>query len=124
MELLKQIFTWWNGTTIGTRIYTWRNGQLVGSDESGNRYYESRDGRRWVQYNGYAEPSTIPPGWHGWIHHKVDVAPPQEAYTPREWQKPHQANLTGTAGAYHPQGSLMHAKPREIAPDYEAWQPK
>ena len=31
--------------------------------------------RRWVIYNGYAEASTMPPSWHGWMHHTVDVPP-------------------------------------------------
>ena len=31
--------------------------------------------RRWVIYNGYVEASTIPPGWHGWMHHMVDAPP-------------------------------------------------
>ena len=38
MSLLSQIFTWWNGQTIGTRFYTARNGELVGEDDQGNRY--------------------------------------------------------------------------------------
>ena len=31
--LLTQIFTWWNGQTIGTRFHTWRFGKKVGQDE-------------------------------------------------------------------------------------------
>ena len=38
MSLLSQIFTWWNGQTIGTRFYTSRRGELVGEDDQGNRY--------------------------------------------------------------------------------------
>ncbi len=38
--LLLQIFTWWNGQTIGTRFHTWRFGKKVGQDEFGNTYYE------------------------------------------------------------------------------------
>ena len=38
--LLTQIFTWWNGQTIGTRFHTWRFGKKVGQDELGNTYYE------------------------------------------------------------------------------------
>ena len=37
--LLTQIFTWWNGQTIGTRFHTWRFGKKVGQDELGNTYY-------------------------------------------------------------------------------------
>src|SRR3546814_15316001 len=108
-NLLPQIFTWWNGKTIGTRLFTWRFGKKVGEDEFGNVYYEGPNTsfgipRRWVVYNGYAEASAIPPGWHGWMHHRTDVPPPQDDYTPREWQKAHTPNLTGPAGAYRPQG--------------------
>jgi len=35
-NLLVQIFTWWNGQTIGTRFATWRFGKRVGEDELGN----------------------------------------------------------------------------------------
>ena len=82
-EFLVQFFTWWNGQTLGTRLHTWRYGKMVGQDESGNTYYEGgtdSEGRtrRWVIYNGLAEASRIPPGWHGWMHHRVDVAPSQE----------------------------------------------
>ena len=30
-----------------------------------------------------------------------------ENYVPREWQKPHQPNLTGTPAAYRPKGSIL-----------------
>ena len=96
MKSLLQIFTWWNGQTIGTRFHTWRFGKRVGEDAVGNVYYEGgKDSegrtRRWVIYNGYAEASAIPPGWHGWMHHRTDVSPADENYQPREWQKPHRA---------------------------------
>lgn len=132
-QLLLQIFTWWNGQTIGTRFHTWRKGEQVGTDASGNIYYRTRGGvidpalgveRRWVVYNGLAEGSAVPPGWNGWLHHTVDVAPSQESYSPREWQKPHQENHTGTARAYRPQGSTLAAGTRPDATgDYRAWKP-
>jgi NADH:ubiquinone oxidoreductase subunit len=131
MTFLKQFFTWWSGQTLGTRFYTWRKGERVGEDEFGNVYYrapsalpESIPERRWVIYNGYAEASTIPPGWHGWIHHKVDIPPVNENYAARQWQKPHRPNLTGTPGAYHPPGSLLIPRPAKPAPDYEPWRPE
>ena len=104
-----QFFTWWNGQTLGTRFHTWRHGKPVGRDEQGNAYYEGgtdSEGRtrRWVIYNGVADASRIPPGWHGWMHHRVDTAPSHENYQPREWQKPHQANLTGTSRRLPAQG--------------------
>ena len=125
-----QFFTWWNGQTLGTRFHTWRHGKPVGQDEAGNLYYEGgtdSEGRtrRWVIYNGPAEASRIPPGWHGWMHHRVDVAPSREDYKPREWQKPHQPNLTGTPEAYRPAGSTLASGRRPKATgDYQAWKPE
>ena len=128
-KFLLQFFTWWNGTTLNTRFYTWRKGTRVGEDEFGNVYYQGgtdSEGRtrRWVQYNGYSEASTIPPGWHGWIHHKVDVAPVDDDYKPYEWQKPHLQNLTGTPAAYRPRGSIVTNEERpRVSGDYDAWTP-
>ena len=122
---LLQIFTWWNGQTIGTRFYTWRFGQPVGEDERGNRFYQMADGqRRWVIYNGAAEPTAIGPGWHGWMHHRVDTPPSKEDYRPHDWEMPHQENLTGTGRAYRPKGSLLNTAERpRVSGDYDAWQP-
>ncbi len=123
--LLLQIFTWWNGQTMGTRFFTWRKGIEVGRDEAGNVYYQDATAkRRWVIYNGVAEPTTIPPGWHGWMHHRTDTPPPREDYKPRAWQQPHCANLTGTPAAYRPKGSILATgtRPRSTG-DYDAWTP-
>jgi len=130
---LLKFFTWWSGQTFGTQLWTWRFGELVGQDEQGNTYYRTKGGkidptlgfqRRWVVYNGYAEATKIPPEWHGWIHHTVDVAPTEESYTPREWEKPHLANQTGTPQAYRPSGSTLASGRRPKATgDYHAWTP-
>lgn len=123
------LFTWWNGATVGTRFHTWRKGTRVGEDELGNVYYQGGQDsegrtRRWVIYKGYAEASAIPPGWHGWMHHRTDVSPVEEDYIPFEWQKPHQANLTGSAGAYRPKGSITSDSKRpNVTGDYDAWTP-
>ena len=88
----------------------------MGEDEFGNRYFRTKGGkidpslgfeRRWVIYPGYRRGLDIPPSWHGWMHHTVDTPPTQENYTPRDWQKPHRPNLTGTPGAYRPPGSTL-----------------
>ena len=80
---LLKIFTWWNGQTFGTQLWTWRFGELVGEDEQGNRYFRTKGRkidpslgfeRRWVVYNGYAEATRVPPSWHGWLHHTVDIS--------------------------------------------------
>ncbi len=116
--------TWWDGQTLNTQFWTWRNGQRVGEDAEGNVFYQSHDGkRRWVIYNGEAEASRVNPDWHGWLHHTYKE-PPTKAPLPRKtWEKPHQENLTGTAMAYAPAGSLRRAEP-EARQDYEAWSPE
>jgi NADH:ubiquinone oxidoreductase subunit len=130
---LLRIFTWWNGETLGTQFWTWLRGEYVGADELGNRYYRTKGGkidpglgfeRRWVIYNGEAEASTVPPSWHGWLHHTVDVPPPWDKVVPRPWWKPHRPNMTGTPGAQRPTGSILAQGRRPKATgDYKAWKP-
>ncbi|MGY5779283.1 NADH:ubiquinone oxidoreductase subunit NDUFA12 [Rhizobium sp. LEGMi135b] len=128
-NFIVQTFTWWNGQTMGTRFATWRFGKRVGEDEFGNVYYEggmSSYGlpKRWVIYKGYAEASAIPPGWHGWMHHRTDVPPSKENYAVKDWQKEHRANPTGSPQAYRPPGSLAVAGERpRVTGDYDAWTP-
>lgn len=125
-NLLLQLFTWWNGATVGTRLFTARHGQFVGEDEAGNRYYQTAGGkRRWVVYNGYAEGSAVPPGWYGWLHHTVDFPPVNDGYAARAWQKPHEPNATGTVNAWRPSGSLLNPDPKpQGEPTYTAWTPQ
>ena len=133
LRALTLIFTWWNGATIGTLWHTFKNGRLVGTDEFGNRYYETRNGkkhkalgfvRRWVIYNGEAEASRIPPGWYGWMHHKLDGVPDAENYKARPWEMTHRQNPTGTANAWRPQGSILGAGKRpKVTGDYQPWTP-
>lgn len=116
--------TWWNGQTLNTQLWTWRNGTKVGEDTQGNVFYENKDkSRRWVIYNGEAEASRIDPDWHGWLHHTWDATPTEAPLTHKSWQKPHQENLTGTALAYAPKGSIRRAAPMPRS-DYEAWTPE
>jgi NADH:ubiquinone oxidoreductase subunit len=132
-NFLLRFFTWWNGQTFGTQVWTWAYGEFVGTDEFGNRYYRTRGGkidpalameRRWVIYNGVAEASTVPPSWHGWLHHTVDTPPTRETYQQRPWHKPHRPNLTGTPGAHRPSGSILAQGRRPKATgDYKAWTP-
>ena len=73
---------------------------------------------------GEAEASQIGPGWHGWMHHRVDTPPVDENYKPRDWQKPHVPNQTGTRYAYRPKGSLLNTAERpRVTGDYDAWTP-
>jgi NADH:ubiquinone oxidoreductase subunit len=127
------IFTWWNSATWGTFWWTWLYGEHVGTDSQGNRYYRTDRGRvekdfqferRWVIYNGLAEPSRIGPDWHGWLHHTVDTPPTEDNYKPRDWEKPHRPNYTGTPLAWRPPGSTLSTGKRPQATgDYKAWSP-
>lgn len=131
--LLLELFTWWNSETMGTRLFTKRHGELVGTDQFGNTYYRSKGGakdptigfqRRWVIYKGEAEASAIPPGWHAWMHHKVDTPPTEETYVPRSWEREHHSNRTGTPLAHRPKGSLLSEAHRpKVTGDYDAWTP-
>jgi NADH:ubiquinone oxidoreductase subunit len=123
MRFLLRLLTWWNDQTLGTQLFTSRHGRKVGQDTEGNTYYQTADGkRRWVIYNGETEASRVPPDWHGWLHHTY-AEPPTEAPLPRKaWEQPHQANLTGTAAAWVPPGSLRRPEPAARR-DYDAWQP-
>jgi len=132
-DFLLEILTWWRGNTWGTRLWIAMNGVFVGEDEFGNKYYRSKKPtgpngyeRRMVIYaGGYAEASAIPPGWHGWMHYRTHTPPAEEAYKPREWQRPHIPNLTGTAFAYRPEGSLLNKGERpRVTGDYDAWSPE
>lgn len=125
MGILSKIFTWWDGATIGTALFSMRNGVQVGSDDAGNRYYQSKDTvRRWVIYNGANDAGRVDPDWHGWLHHTHDGAP--ETYLPpaRNWELDATGNLTGTSAAYRPAGALEQGGKRARAVgDYEAWSP-
>jgi NADH:ubiquinone oxidoreductase subunit len=124
MHVLLRLLTWWNHSTLGTWLYTVRRGVPVGEDAQGNRFYQSRDGkRRWVIYNGETEASRISPDWHGWMHHTWDTPPTEQPLPHKPWEKPHQENLTGTPAAYVPAGSIRRPAPVERR-DYEAWQPE
>jgi len=103
LTFIKEILTWWNRQTLGTRIHTIFFGKFVGQDEFGNKYYENKKRKkRWVIYNGEIEATKIPVEWYSWMHftpNKIEKKHELEKY---EWQKPHQSNLTGTEEAYYP----------------------
>ena len=131
MGVFGELFSWWNGQTMGTRLFTARRGVLVGQDDEGNRYYEEKSAgplgrkRRWVIYNGIAESSRVSPAWHGWLHYTVETPPTASPAVVKPWEKPHRPNLSGTTGAYHPPGSLYREPgkgPRTRA--YEPWVPE
>jgi NADH:ubiquinone oxidoreductase subunit len=126
MGLLKNMFTWWEGASLGTTLFTSRNGERVGTDALGNVYYRSKKGdKRWVIYNGSNDASRIPPEWYSWIHHQIDGLPDEALPPVRRFQKPPTPNLTGTDQAYLPSGALERGGRRQAASgDYQAWTPE
>ena len=127
MGILNTIFralTWWEGQTLNTQFWTWRKGMKVGEDDQGNVYYRNHDDtRRWVIYNGDMEASRVSPDWHGWLHRTWDEPPTDKPLPHKSWEKPHVENLTGTAMAYAPAGSIRQEHPKDRS-DYEAWSPE
>ncbi|HEX8526688.1 NADH:ubiquinone oxidoreductase subunit NDUFA12 [Allosphingosinicella sp.] len=125
MGLFKNLFTWWEGASLGTSIFTWRNGVKAGTDSLGNVYYRSKKGdRRWVIYSGSNDASRIPPEWYSWMHRHIDSVPDEALPPPPQYLKPPTANLTGTPLAYRPSGALERGGRRQAASgDYEAWTP-
>ncbi len=120
-------FTWWNGASWGTSLFSRRHGEEVGRDEAGNIYFKHRDdpGRRWVIYDGNNDSSRVPPGWNAWLRGTIDAAPDKALPPRRSFEQAPQANLTGTATAYRPGGSLARGGPRAVATgDYQAWKPE
>ncbi len=117
-------------TTMVTWFQTLLGGRPVGADSFGNRYYETRsrqDGkhyRRWVIYKHEDEASSVPPGWHAWLHYTVDKTPMEVYPVARFWQRSHVPNRTGTASAYRPPGHTLQGGKRDHATgDYEPWTP-
>ncbi|MDZ7904984.1 MAG: NADH:ubiquinone oxidoreductase subunit NDUFA12 [Cypionkella sp.] len=124
MRILLRLLTWWNSQTLGTQLFTWRKGIRVGADDQGNIYYRNKDAsRRWVIYHGEAEASRVSPDWHGWLHHTWPHPPTEKPLKHKAWEAPHVENLTGTAAAYAPTGSIKAGAPAPRR-DYDAWAPK
>ena len=102
LTIFKQIFTWWNQQTFGTRLQIFVSGKLVGQDKNGNKYYESKSGKRWVIYNGEVEASKIPNEWYSWMHHINNKIENDHDLKKYDWQKDHLSNQTGSSHSYHP----------------------
>ena len=102
LTMLKEIFTWWNRQTLGTRIQIFFFGKLVGKDHLGNKYYQSKSGKRWVTYNGEIEASKIPNEWYSWMHFINNNIENTHQIKKYEWQKEHLSNQTGSENSYHP----------------------
>ena len=116
LTIFKEVFTWWNQQTVGTRIQTFFYGKYVGKDKMGNKYYQSNSGKRWVIYNGEVEASKIPDEWYSWMHHMNNKIEKSKNIIKYHWQKTSQPNKTGTDQAYHP-----NKENNEIKKKYTSW---
>ena len=111
-----RIFTWWNKQTFGTFLKTLFFGKYVGSDDFGNKYYQSKTNERWVVYANNVEATKITSDWFLWIHHTIDKIPDSKN-TKYSWQKKHLENQTGTNNSYKP----VKIRKGEIKKKYETW---
>ena len=126
-KLLRFLFTWWNGTTVGTKLYTYFKGKKVGEDYFGNSYYESKDKtNRWCIYSNESEASKISPEWNSWLRFISDSSP-DGSDTVYEWQKVFNGNLTGIEGTYKPGIVRVSSSKKDTSSyeaDYQAWKPE
>ena len=107
--MLKAIFTWWNGATIGARFTIGRRGIFIGQDATGNRYFEAKDNRD---------------SYDGRKHYTFDDHPINEPLKRQSWEKDHKPNLSGTIHAWRPKGAIGKGGQRpEATGDYQAWKP-
>ena len=116
LTLLKEIFTWWNHQTLGTRLFTLFFGKLVGEDDFGNKYYESKSSRRWVIYKNEIDATKIPNEWYSWMHFTKNKIENLHNLKKFDWQKPHQSNLTGSDNAYNPKKNK-----NAVSKKYKTW---
>ena len=117
LTFIKEILTWWNRQTVGTRLQTIFSGKFVGEDEFGNKYYENKKKKkRWVIYSGEIEATKIPVEWYSWMHsikNKIEDNHKLEKY---DWQLNHTPNLTGTNKSYNPKKNQNANKKK-----YKTW---
>ena len=126
-SLLKYLFTWWNGNTVGTKLYTFLRGKKVGEDYLGNSYFESKNlESRWCIYRDQSEASRISPEWNSWLRYISNTVPTSDNIT-YEWQKRFDGNTTGLGGAYKPSITNEGSSKEDLEnyqSDYKAWKPE
>ena len=110
LTIFKELFTWWNRQTLGTRIQTALFGKLVGEDEFGNKYYQNKSGKRWVIYKEEVEASKISDQWYSWMHYTKNKIENVHDLKKFGWQKTHKTNQTGTKQPYNPKENKKATK--------------
>ena len=120
--MLREIFTWWNGQTLGTRLWTYFSGILAGVDSQGNKYFHNKkDTKRWVIYANEVESTNVNPEWNNWLRFTSKVIASEEKKY--KWQKNHLSNQTGTANAYDPEKDKTNDSSKKRNDDYIKWSP-
>ena len=126
-RLLKYLFTWWNGTTVGTNLFTFLKGKKVGEDYLGNSYYESKEQeKRWCIYFDQSEASRISPEWNSWLRFISNTVPDSNNNS-YEWQKFFKGNASGLDSAYKPsiiREGRLNEDLEDYQSDYKAWKPE
>ena len=112
---IKIFFTWWKRQTFGTFLKTLFFGKYIGSDEQGNKYYQSKKNERWVIYDNNIEATKITSDWYLWMHHTINEIP-KDNLKKFSWQKKHEENQTGTVKSYKPNKISKKQKKK-----YEIW---
>lgn len=124
--------------TLTIRILTLFKGEQIGTDESGNQYYQEcsilkrwiidqskgqkHKLRRWVIYKDGSDPSLVSPEWYSWLHFITNY--PLKLSEKHPWQQPYQANATGTRLAHKPTGSLLRRqRPNPSRYQCKGWTP-
>ena len=124
---LKYLFTWWNGSTVGTNLFTFLKGKKIGQDYLGNSYFESKDKeKRWCIYCDQSEASRISPEWNSWLRFISNTVPASNIIT-YDWQKHFKGNVTGLDGAYKPSITRAGRLDEDLdnyQSDYKAWKPE
>ena len=113
---IKIFFTWWKRQTFGTFLKTLFFGKYIGSDEQGNKYYQSKKNERWIIYANNIEATKITSEWYLWMHHTIDKIPDNKD-SKYLWQKNHLENQTGTDRSYRP----TKIRKNDIKKKYETW---
>ncbi|MFL2801418.1 MAG: NADH-ubiquinone oxidoreductase subunit NDUFA12 family protein [Paracoccaceae bacterium] len=117
---IANLFIWWNGQTIGTIIYTKFFGVLVGKDEQENSYYTTIDGKkRWVNYKGDCDASSISPVWYSWIHKTTNIIPNSNQNIEIKKNDNLKLKKTNSSKPYHPN----NFKNQSLYDDYIPWKP-
>ena len=117
---IENLFTWWKGQTIGTFLYTKFYGVFVGCDEYGNSFFTTKDGKkRWVNYKGDCNASSISPIWHSWLHKTTNNIPSPKDEVKINQREKLNSKTINPKKTYNPKN--FEKKP--LYDDYSPWNP-